>query len=206
MAHRPDLRHRPAQAGTPLQDAALSRQLFETGRQANDPLLIIAAAKLRKSLEFRETDRAPDTATAGATAASAARLPHLDADEMLDVAATLAVENEVLLGLIDDVRFSTSKGVVDGPLYSISKLRSGGADTYQALPFEGGTYADIYVEGREDADLNLYVFDAQNRLVCSDTDLSDIAYCGWRPQATADFTIKVENQGPSLSTYSLITN
>ena len=83
------------------------------------------------------------------------------------------------------------------------------ADTIQAgryRHFKGGEYAEVYVEGRGTSDLNLYVYDAQNRLVCSDTDISDIAYCGWRPAKTAAFSVKVENKGKSGAPYSMMTN
>ena len=62
------------------------------------------------------------------------------------------------------------------------------------------------MEGKSNADLNVRVLDDKNRLVCSDTDISKIAYCGWRPIKTAPFSIIVENKGNAATSYSLITN
>ena len=70
-----------------------------------------------------------------------------------------------------------------------------------------GDYAEVYVEAKETAsDLNLFVRDGRGRLVCSDTDISAIAYCGWRPATSEFFTVEVVNRGPAASSYSLVTN
>ena len=37
----------------------------------------------------------------------------------------------------------------------------------------------VYIEVRDSSDLNLKIFDDQDRLVCSNTDISAISYCGW---------------------------
>ncbi|MGV6811250.1 MAG: hypothetical protein ACWA47_03315 [Brevirhabdus sp.] len=185
----------PAFAQNPLKSVQLSRQLYDHGVLEGDALLIIAAAKLRKNV----TPAPSGTTPAGET-------PHLAWQDMLATAATLAKGDETLEGLVDDLRVATTKGIVNGPVYSISDVRSGGENIYADLPFEGATYAEVYLEGQSNSDLNLYVYDAKGRLVCSDTDISDIAYCGWRPAQTGNFELRVENKGPSASRYSLMTN
>ena len=194
----------PAAAQTPLKTAELSAQLFLTGVEQSDPVLVIAAAKLRKSLNFRQVDRSPDSAAA-TTDMPAPQAP-LSWEQMLDVAAGLSTGDDALLGLIDDIRSENTKGVTTGQVYSITSIRAGGTDTYPPLPYTGGEYAEVYVEGQSSADLNLYVHDAKGRLVCSDTDISAIAYCGWRPATSEGFTIIVKNKGGAASSYSLITN
>jgi hypothetical protein len=188
-------------APRPVETLKLSANVYARGIAASDPLLILAAAKLRKSVAVTEKARVP---TGGETGAEDGAFVTWDA--MLDRAAMLAGGDEAMLGLIEDVRDENSKGVVDGPVYSIVSITAGHQDEYDALAFEGGRYAEIYVEGKGTSDLNLYVFDDQDRLVCSDTDISDIAYCGWRPVRTAGYRIKVENKGGSGNKYSLITN
>lgn len=190
-----------AEARPTLRDAALSARLYEIGVEEGDPLLIIAAAKLRKGIDPEEVTRRPE---GGGEAGDGPG--HLSWDEMLTRAEDLAYGNATVLGLIEDVRAEGTKGVVIGPVYSISQIGSGKTDTYPELPFRAAEYAEIYLEGKGRADLNLYVYDGQGRLVCSDTDISDIAYCGWRPRDADKFTIKVENRGPTTSTYSLMTN
>ncbi len=188
-----------AQGQSPVKIAELSARLFEAGQQARDPLLMVAAAKLRKTLAPQPTERRAE----GGEAASEAPL---DWQEMLAEAEALATEDDTLLGLIEDVRAETTKGVATGPVYNIGKIANGRTDTYPRVDFIGGEYAEIYVEAKGATDLNLTVIDAQGRLVCSDTDSSHIAYCGWRPDQTAPFQITVTNRGPNGVTYALMTN
>lgn len=192
-----------AQTSTALQRAQMSASLYIEGVAQSDPILIMAAAKLRKSLNLTETDRTPDhNGAAGDTDADAP----ITWEQMLDTAEQLSLGDESLLGLIEDIRVERSKGVATGQVYSISSIRAGGTDTYPPLAYTGGEYAEVYVEGQANTDLNLFVHDTQGRLVCSDTDISAIAYCGWRPAVTGGFTIFVINKGGAASSYSLITN
>jgi len=185
----------PVLAENPLKTVQLSRQVYDHGVATKDPLLVIAAAQMRKGVEPAPSANTP-----------AGDQPHLGWRDMLATAEFMAEGNETLEGLIDDIRVATTKGVVNGPVYSISDVRSGGENTYADLPFEGAKYAEVYLEGQANSDLNLYVYDSKQRLVCSDTDLSDIAYCGWRPAETGTFELRVENKGPAASRYSLMTN
>ena len=85
-------------------------------------------------------------------------------------------------------------------------LNAGDSDSYPAVAFIGGDYAEVYVEAKVTTDLNIAVYDSKGRLVCSDTDASPIAYCGWRPGSTDSFTMTVRNDGPLGATYALMTN
>lgn len=189
-----------AEALSPVKTAELSARLYEAGVALQDPLLVLSAAKLRKTL---------------APVADAARLPEggapddeapLGWEEMLATAEGMAEDDETLAGLIEDVRVETTKGVASGPVYNIGALSNGKADTYPLVEFIGGEYAEVYVEAKSTTDLNLEIYDAQGRLVCSDTDASHIAYCGWRPSDTSGFVLKVRNNGPSSAKYALMTN
>ena len=185
----------------PLKTAEVARNLYDLGVSQSDPLLIMSAAKLRKGLVLDAVARAPEGAESPAGLA-----PHLDWEAMLKTAEDLAVGNKALLGLIDDIRVERSKGLTSGPVFSIASIKSGGTDTYAPFPFTGEAYAEVYLEGAGGADLNLFVYDQKDRLVCSDSDASQIAYCGWTPSATAEFKIIVKNKGPKSASYSLMTN
>ena len=182
----------------PLKQAEASRMIYDTGVATRDPLLVLAAAKMRRGLGLSPTDRMAEDGTPGDGA--------LDADAMLATARDLAAGDDMMLGLIDDVASENTKGVVSGPVYNNARIGGGQTDTYRAVPFEGGTYAEIYVEAKGSNDLNLKVTDDQGRLVCSDTDASAIAYCGWSPRSTGDFTIAVQNASGGSADYALITN
>jgi hypothetical protein len=188
-----------AEGPSPVKIAELSARLYAAGMEAGDPLLVLSAAKLRKGLAPVATERAAEGGTAGAGAP-------LGWEEMLASAIELAGEDEVLLGLIEDASVETTKGVASGPVYNIGNLSNGKGDTYPPIEFRGGEYAEVYVEAKAATNLNLGVYDDKGRLVCSDTDISHIAYCGWTPAAAGSFTLKVDNKGPTGADYALMTN
>lgn len=188
-----------AETPSPVKVAELSARLYAQGVDRGDALLVISAARLRKTLAPVASDRAPD----GGAAAEGTPLTW---EEMLASAESLAGDDEVLLGLIDDVRAETTKGVSSGPVYNIGSLGNGGNDTYPPIEFRGGEYAEVYVEAKAATNLNLAIYDSQGRLVCSDTDISHIAYCGWTPAQPGTFTLTVVNKGPTSAAYALMTN
>ncbi|MCA0873770.1 hypothetical protein LCL97_23305 [Seohaeicola saemankumensis] len=183
----------------PLKQVQTARALFDIGLATGDPLYLLTAARLRKSVDLSPIERAPE----GGVAEPGTVLVWQD---MLAAARLQISGDPVLSGLADDIAAERSKGVSSGPVYSIVTIRPGGTDTYPQLPFSGGDYAEIYVEGASGTDLNVMVRDDKGRLVCSDTDISAIAYCGWRPATDGRFTIVVENQGRRGGQYSLMTN
>jgi len=192
-----------AQQIDPIAASRLSAELFSLAQDQRDTLLMIAAAKLRKQVAVEVVERAPERDGAAPDATPDAPPTW---QTMLDAAADLAAENPMLTSLIEDVRVETTKGVRTGRVESYTSIRAGGTDTYRPLEFTAGVYADVYVEGSGAADLNLYVRDAQGRLVCSDTDISAIAYCGWQPDRAQAYSVEVLNKGGRPSAYKLMTN
>lgn len=188
-----------AQDAAPLSRIKTARALYDIGVTTQDPLYILTAAQLRKSVDLHPTDRAPE----GGTALSETPLGWQD---MLATAAPLITGDPMMTGLAQDIAAARTKGVASGPVYSVVEIGAGGRDKYPRLRFSGGQYAEIYVEGASGTDLNLLVHDAKGRLVCSDTDISAIAYCGWKPAANGDFVITVENDGTRGGSYSMMTN
>ena len=188
-----------AETASPVKIAEMSARLYAAGVEADDPLLILSAARMRKGLAPVAGDRAAVDGVAGDGAP-------LDWEEMLASAEALAEGDEALLGLIEDARVEATKGVASGPVYNIGQLGNGKGDTYPPIEFRGGEYAEVYVEAKAAVNLNLAIYDDKGRLVCSDTDISHIAYCGWTPAAAGTFTLKVDNKGPAAAAYALMTN
>ncbi|UXX83778.1 hypothetical protein [Roseovarius pelagicus] len=193
----------PAAAGdlggiTPIKRLEASRMIYRAGLADQDPLMLIVAAKMRKTVPLTFRALAPE-------GGSAEGADPLSAEAMLNAAAMLAQGDPVMEQLVKDVRFTDVKGVPGGPVYSSTAIAAAKDHKYPQVPFEGGAYAEIYVEGQGQSNLDLFVYDGAGRLVCSDTDITDIAYCGWKPSATAEFTIQVINKGNGTQ-YSLVTN
>ena len=120
----------PAKAETPIQLTEMSGRLFEQGIETLDPILMISAAKIRKSLAL-EKDKA--TATEDQI---------VSWQDMLDTAIAAAPDDAQIAALVDDVRAESSKGVSTGQVYSITTLRGGGTDVYPALAYKGGDHAE----------------------------------------------------------------
>lgn len=188
-----------AETASPVKVAEMSARLYAAGKEAGDPLLILSAARMRKALAPVAGDRAAIDGAAGEGAP-------LSWEEMLASAEALAEGDEALLGLIEDARVEATKGVASGPVYNIGQLGNGKGDTYPPIAFRGGEYAEVYVEAKAAVNLNLAIYDDKGRLVCSDTDISHIAYCGWTPASAGTFTLKVDNKGPVVADYALMTN
>ena len=188
----------------PIHAARVSAQMYYIGAEQRDALLIIAAAKLRKQVAVQRIERPP--LRDGDAPVGLAPPDPLTWEVMLSVASSLAYEDPQLTGLIEDVRAETFKGVSTGRVESYTNIRPGGTNTYRPLEFTPDVYADVYVEGSGVSDLNLYIRDAQGRLVCSDTDISAIAYCGWQPDRAQSYSVVVQNRGSAASAYKLMTN
>lgn len=172
---------------SPLRAAELSARVHAAGQSANDPLLLITAAKLRREAELPSA------------------MP-LSAEVMLDQAEIMAQGDEGVLALISDLRAERSKGVASGPLYQLAALEVGQEESRPPMPFRGGEYAEIYIEAPPGADLDLTVLDSEGRVVCADREKSHIAYCGWTPAEDGEFTLLIENAGTIPADYALMTN
>jgi len=188
-------------SGSPaFKTLALSGQLIIYGRNHHDALALILAADMRKKLALKFVQR--QATEDGAESANAS-----DAIEaILAEAAKFADGNESYLELIEDVRASASKGKSDGPAYNIRTIKARGKNSYRNIEFSGGQYAEIYVEGSGRANLDLFIYDAKGRLICSDTDPSDINYCGWTPPANGSYLVTIINKSNRSNRYSLMTN
>ncbi|WP_099825182.1 hypothetical protein [Oceaniglobus indicus] len=187
----------------PVAASRLSDELFMLATDTQDALLMIAAAKLRKQARVPRIERRPERD---------GDLPSGDLpgprewQDMLAAALALDPDDAVMVGLARDVRAASVRGVASGRVESRAQIRAGGRDTYQPLVFSGGAWADVYVEGAGRADLDLFVRDGAGRMVCSDTDASAIAYCGWRVDTSDSFAVEVLNAGRVATTYRLMTN
>ena len=191
-------------ASTTFRTLSLSKKLIAYGRSNHDALALILAADMRQKLALKPVQRT--LLDQDGNAAKTERNDRSLVSEILKYAEKFAAGNEALLELIKDVKFNTSKGKRDGPAYTIATVKPGGATQYKDFQFDINKYAEIYVEGSGETNLDLYVYDANGKLICSDTDKSDINYCGWTPDSSGLYKITIRNRGKLPSQYFLITN
>jgi hypothetical protein len=183
---------------------ALSRDLVEYGRKNKDALSLIVAAGMRQQVSLKAVDRKPKSDASAPAAAD--NSPDLTVDAILAEAKTMSGNDDMIVALAKDVTASATKGRSAGPGYNVATIAAKSTDSYDSVSFDGGDYAEVYTEGSGRSNLDLYVYDENGNLICSDTDSTDIGYCGWTPRWTGGFTIKVVNRGTSSNKYALITN
>lgn len=184
---------------TPVDRAQLSAQMHAAALAERDPVMMAAAASLRRRIDLQEIARDGLDADMDAP-------PPKDWTEMLDRAREMAGDDIALLAVIDDIAAQGTRGVISGPVYSRASIRSGGTNRYPGLDFEGGEFAQVYLEARATVNLVLRVLDSAGRTVCADTSVSHIAHCFWVPSDTDSFTLVVENRGGMSTAYALMTN
>jgi hypothetical protein len=96
-------------------------------------------------------------------------------------------------------------GDPSGPNYGTGRVDARSTNIYN-VPFEGGAPALFTVRGDGDTDLDLYVYDENGNLICSDTDYTDQLVCSWSPRWTGMFRIEVRNLGNVYNRYQVRTN
>lgn len=178
----------PAAAG-PAATADLSARLYAEGVAQGDAVMVLAAARLRKSAGLPPDSTVP-----------------LGWQVMLDRAAELAGDDPTVLGLIADAAAEQAKGVSTGPVFRLDRIEPGATDRFPPLDVTGGQRTEVYVEPDIATDLNLVVRDGSGTVICADTDASPIAYCAWTQAEPDSVAIEVTNAGPTASPYALMTN
>lgn len=187
-------------AASLVEKVRVSRALYDIGMAQSDPLLVLAAATLRKGAAVQDEGLQP---VGRAPADGAAWVTWLD---MARDAARLAEDDPALKEKAQQLGLVAARGRRDGPARTDDYVSPGQKNVYFSVAFRGGKFAHVYVEGSGATDLDLYIYNGKGQLICSDTDASDRSYCGWIPGTNEAFSITVLNKGDAPNTYSLITN
>ncbi|TKD51862.1 hypothetical protein [Sphingomonas baiyangensis] len=150
----------------------LSAEMARAGSAARDPLLLLAAARVRRS--------APITFAADADDRSAG---------WIAAAEAMAGDDPRIATLAADIRAEGRKGRIDGPRVSQARLAAGERRRFTER-FRAGRPAVVYVEGDGDTDLGLRVGAA-----CRNLDPGDIKICSWTPSRAESVTVEIANLG-----------
>lgn len=170
---------------------ALSDRLAAYGDRNADPVALVQAAKIRKGTETGKGD------------------VRNSFDALLARAKALAPDNAAVAALIADARSYKSRDLplVSAGLSALNKLIGKNAADRADLIFKGETPAVVYVQAPSaGADLDLYVYDEYNNLVCSDEGTGNDAQCRWRPRWTGSFLVDVRNKNDQEVEYVLTAN
>lgn len=99
----------------------------------------------------------------------------------------------------------SKRGAVDGPFIKTSMVLPFAKDRYY-VKFAGGRKATVFLEGTDLTDLNLYVYDSNNNLICRDTGPSSECSLYFTPYWDDFFIIVVVNTDILPNPYLLLTN
>ena len=109
---------------------------------------------------------------------------------------TLAFSSTDAIGKAADMEANTSSVA---SLFSVAGFHSR-VHTYRV---SAGECAQIILDGDDDTDLDLFVYDASGRLIASGTSYSDYEVLYVNAHVNTTMTVKVVNRGSVLNAYDL---
>ena len=189
-------------ASSAVAAVATAHALVRYGDANQDALSLITAARIIKKTGSKD---GAITRTSGQSGDSKGKPDTYAVGEVLARAKGYANGRADLIAMADSIANESSRGASNGPNIHRDVVRARQRDVYQ-VSFRGGESARVAVSGDYDTDLDLHVYDGRGNLVCSDTDTTDQAICGFTPSRTATYTIKVTNHGTISNAYALLTN
>lgn len=168
---------------------ALADRLATWGERHADPVALVQAAKIRKG------------AAPGAEGQAGF-------EALLARAEGLAPGNPAIRALVVDARNYRSRDIplVSAGVSTLRKLVRQLAADRADMTFRGETAAVVYVRAEGDANLDLYVYDEFNNLICADEHAGQEAQCRWRPRWTGTFLVDVRNHSDREVEYVLSAN
>lgn len=192
--------------------AALADQLATYGDRKKDAMALIVAAKIQSEVGVqagkqertagkgkgsdkgdKKSGAAPqprDTSVAGLTAR----------------AKQYAGDRKDLIALADDVAKSGARGAVGGPKGATHVVEARVTDHFRNISFQAGQPAAVAISGDGDTDLDLFVYDENNLLICRSDSAGDDEICRWTPRWTGVFRFEVRNLGTVYNRYRILTN
>jgi hypothetical protein len=190
-------------ADDPIARLQLTADLLAAGRAAKDPLALIVAARIMKSLGGADTDLKPEAKAAPSNAQKPGQ--PVSPDTILVEARDLAKGDKITNLLIDETAAMGRAGGPGQPKTHQDTLQPAATDVYIVV-FNGGQLAEAGIAGDGASDIDLAVYDENNHLVCRSTASTDREYCRWWPRWTGPFRIEVQNLGTAADLYRLATN
>lgn len=191
-----------AQSVEPIHELTLAQQLAIYGVENQDAMSLIVAAQIMDKYLLSDSDLQARETQGGA----AGENPVITSSaEMLAAARDLAGERQDLIAMIEDVEAGGSRGSVYGEGSYEDYIGPYASMAYDE-GFFGSERAIVTLNGWDDTDLDLYVYDEYGNLICEGASYTSSEYCEWTPRWTGNFTIVVYNNGGIENSYSLWTN
>lgn len=170
-----------------------AEQLYDFGREYDDPVALVAAARLLLAVGFAAEDE-----DLGNLA------PWLILGQAADMAEPGSREEVIIVDT-----FAVPRGVLEGYPRIVGRLEAAESKTYRMI-FSGDEVADAAVRLKEagSADVDIRILDQDGQVVASDELKSSgiygrVAYAQWVPQACGEFQIEITNRGTAGAAFLL---
>jgi hypothetical protein len=187
----------------PVARLQMSSDLLAFGRDNKDPLAVIVAARIMKTVGGTEADMKPEGR--GATDNPQKPGQPVTPDTILVEARDLAKGDKLTNLLIDEAGAIASDGGAAQLKTHQDTAQAGATDAYTVV-YGGGQLAEAGIAGDGASDLDLFVYDENDHLVCRSASSSDREYCQWWPRWTGPFRIEIQNLGTVPNHYRVATN
>jgi hypothetical protein len=187
----------------PVARLQMSSDLLAFGRDNQDPLALIVAARIMKTVGGTEADMKPEGR--GATDNPQKPGQPVTPDTILVEARDFAKGDKLTNLLIDEAgAMGSDSGAAQLKTHQ-DTVQAGATDAYTVV-YNGGQLAEAGIAGDGASDLDLLVYDENDHLVCRSASSSDREYCQWWPRWTGPFRIEVQNLGTTPNLYRVATN
>ncbi|MEZ5666727.1 MAG: hypothetical protein R3F55_04685 [Alphaproteobacteria bacterium] len=192
-----------AETVQPIHELTLAQQLAIYGVENQDAMSLIVAAQIMDKYLLSDSDVQPRDNNGAVPDGTAPIIASVG--DMLTAARDLAGDRQDLLAMIDDIEQGGSRGSVYGEGSYEDWIGPYDSVAYDE-GFFGNEQAIVTLNGWDDTDLDLYVYDEYGNLICQSVGYSSSEYCEWTPRWTGNFTVVVYNNGGIENSYSLWTN
>ena len=192
-----------------VETAQLADQLATYGDRKKDALALIMAAKLQAEVGVQagKYERAAGKGSDKGDKKGAAPSARDNSVAGLTARAKqYAGDRKDLIALADDVAKAGSRGASGGPKSGTFTVEAGATDHFRNITFRGGEPAVVAISGDGDTDLDLFVYDENNLLICRADGPTDDEICRWTPRWTGVFRVEVRNLGRVWNRYRIATN
>lgn len=196
--------HPEAEPGAASQ-LVLAQRLFRQASESGDPVLLLAAIRLARSVTLRPAPGWEKTAADEAEPSASNGPPDPAGPDALAMLQGLAVDDPDLQDLVYDLDAQVPQGRLPVATVARSDL-NGGATQEWRLPLSGSVAAEIALIGAGNTALGLSVTDDTGAEICSRPPALDPALCRFTPARNGFFTVQVVNAGAEGNSYKLVGN
>lgn len=208
LAETPNLSSSPSSTPGTAQRLALAQHSWHYALTTGDPLPMLVAIRLARSVTLRPAqgwertttgDPSPDAPT-GREAA-----PDPASAAALAIARNLIGDDPDLLDLAYDLDAQLPRGRQETATEATASLAPGQTDTWRLALF-GEVAAELALIGDGDSPLSLTLADDAGNVLCVVPPSRDPALCRLTPARNGFFTATIQNAGTLVNSYRLVGN